>query len=548
MIKLRDYQEECINKILETKNGSKVIINLATGSGKTIIMSGLVNKIYNDGARVMIVVPSTELRLQTIDKLHMVCGNDISIGSVQANINEYDKQVIVATRQSLTNCKSKRIQEIKSCGEFDYIIIDECHQACEQIKKIHDAFDNGYTKFIGCTATPFNEEMKKVYDKIIFTKSILDMISINMLVEPRCKLVYSDTDISNVQSVAGEFNLGQLEECVNNENRNQLIVDAYNKYLIDRNKTLVFATGIDHAKSICECFNKNGIKCYSLDSNDTKEDRDRILDEFKKGKVKVLVNVSILTTGFDVEDLDSIILARPTKSKILYTQIIGRGLRLHPTKKDCMILDVVDVARKHNIMSMNNIFNMDIKDGETPTEAKERIERLAEEEKKRLEEEQRQREEEERKQQELIAQEIELFNSSMKNISLFSSLDWFYNNETTYSLCGNSEVSCTIRKTNDNEFTVYSGKKNGYNLILNEDYITNNLQDAIQYSESMMLQYGTSYLKKYVQWKFDKATQRQIDCIKKRKGNFNIKTKWDCHKFFFNTSMYFALKELDKQK
>ena len=74
------------------------------------------------------------------------------------------------------------------------------------------------------------------------------------------------------------------------------------------------------------------------------------------------------------------------------------------------------------------------------------------------------------------------------------------------------------------------------------------MQDAIQYAESMMLQYGTSYLKKYVQWKFEKATQKQIDCIKKRKGNFNVKTKWDCHKVFFNTSMYFALKELDKQQ
>lgn len=86
--------------------------------------------------------------------------------------------------------------------------------------------------------------------------------------------------------------------------------------------------------------------------NTTKEERRDIIEEFKSGKLPILVNCGILTTGFDYERLDCIILARPTKSKILYTQVIGRGLRLHPDKENCMIIDVVDVVKKHDLIKL----------------------------------------------------------------------------------------------------------------------------------------------------------------------------------------------------
>lgn len=541
MIRLRGYQQECLDSILKLDDNKRVCVKAPTGSGKTIIMAGLVHTTKDSDERILIVVPSTELREQTIDKIETLCGKgNIDIGSVQASLDEVGNKVVVATRQSLTHSKSNRINRMKEYGDFDYVLIDECHQACFQQEKIIKSLENNKTKFVGFTATPYNDDMTKVYSEIIFKRGILDMIDMHYLVEPRCKLVYSNTDISTVKTVAGEFNLGQLEECLNNGDRNQLIVDAYNEFAKDRNKTLIFATGIDHCNEICECFNRNGIKAYSLDSNDTKDDREKILKDFNDNKIKVLVNIGILTTGFDQEDLDTIILARPTKSKMLYEQIIGRGLRLHQTKKDCLSIDVVDIARKHNIMSLSDVFDIDINDGETPTEAKERIKHMAEEERMRLEEEKRLREEEIRKQQELVAQEIELFNSSMRNILYFSVFDWFRFDDNTYSLYGDMGNAIVIKKDGDNVFLVYSCKVDKY-LSLSEEYTTNNLQDAIRYSENVMLEFGTSFMKKNSRWKFDKATENQMKYVHDSFKKY-VNTKWDVNKYFFNRKLFNALK------
>lgn len=542
MIKLRDYQLECVNKILEVENGDCVCCKSPTASGKTIILSEVINRVYKQGSRVLVVVPSGELRLQSIAKIKMVCGEEIDIGSVQANIDQVSNQIVVATRQSLTHSKSDRIDRMRAYGEFDYVIYDECHVAIHQQKIIYDKLNNGITKFIGFSATPYNDEMLKLYTKIIFKRGIFDMIVGGYIVEPRCKLIYSNTDISDVGTVAGEFNLSQLEECINNEDRNELIVNAYNEFAKDRNKTIIFATGIDHAKEICDCFIKNNIKACSLDSTDSKQDREDILQKFHDGEIKVLVNVSILTTGFDETSVDTIILARPTKSRMLFEQIIGRGLRLHEGKKDCLIIDVVDIARKNNIMSLSDVFDMEIKDGETPTEAKERIDKLEEEERLKLEEERRLKEEEERRRQEMIAHEIQMFNSDMKNIVYYSQLDWFRFDDVTYSLLGDMTNSTIIRKTNDNEFTIYIGIKDKF-LSLTEDYTTNNLQDAIQYCEEKMIEYGSSYINKNSKWKFDKATEKQLQYINDKIRKY-IKTKWDVNKVFFNNSLYRAFKYL----
>ena len=103
--------------------------------------------------------------------------------------------------------------------------------------------------------------------------------------------------------------------------------------------------------------------------------REQIISDFKNGKIKVLVNVGILTTGFDYPAVDCLIYARPTKSKILYTQILGRGLRNAEGKQDCLVIDVVDICRKYDIQSMTNIFDIEIRDGETLTQAIERNKR-----------------------------------------------------------------------------------------------------------------------------------------------------------------------------
>ena len=153
------------------------------------------------------------------------------------------------------------------------------------------------------------------------------MINSKYLCEPKAIYVYSDVDLSNVKTVAGEFNQRQLEDAVNTENRNDIITDAYIKYASDRKSTIVFASGIAHARDICQSFKDKNIVCDYIDSTIEDTQRELVISNFKSGKLPVIVNVGVLTTGFDFEPTDCILMCRPTKSKILYTQIIGRGLR-----------------------------------------------------------------------------------------------------------------------------------------------------------------------------------------------------------------------------
>ena len=137
MVTLRDYQKECIDKILECPTNSCVITKLPTASGKTVILSGLIQQVYfkDESSRFLIVVPSTELREQTKDKIEMVCGK-VDIGFVQGTLDEVSNRIVISTRQSLTHSKSTRISRMKEYGEFDYIIFDEAHQAVFQQEKI----------------------------------------------------------------------------------------------------------------------------------------------------------------------------------------------------------------------------------------------------------------------------------------------------------------------------------------------------------------------------------------------------------------------------
>ncbi|MEO2601098.1 DEAD/DEAH box helicase [Clostridium butyricum] len=370
MIKLREYQQDCINKILSMSKGEKKIACLPTGSGKTILMAELCRQI---NSRVLIIVFNTELRTQTIDKLKMVCGNNVDVGSVQGNLKEWDNKIVVATRQTLTSGKDVKCRFIRLLqeGNFSHVLIDECHTGSKQQKTIIDNVNKDAT-IVGFTATPFNSALTGLYDGFIYKRELLDMMKDKYLVEPVCYTVKSNIDLNDVKVVRGDFSDRELSNKIDNEYRNNLIVKSYiEKCKTDnRNKTIVFCTTIEHSKNVAECFIEHGIKAISIDGTVKKKDREQILKDFHEGKYEVICNCMILTIGFDEPSIDSVIFARPTKSKSLFIQCLGRGLRLSPNKKDCLVLDVVDVVTKHDIVSTKTIF--DTVDGETPLQAIER--------------------------------------------------------------------------------------------------------------------------------------------------------------------------------
>ena len=540
-MKLRYYQEDCIKEILKMNKGEKKIVEACTGAGKTIIMSELCRL---TDKRVLIVVMSSELKEQTVEKLKMVCGENVDVGCVQGIQDEVSNRIIVATRQSLTSSKSTRIERMLQYGEFEYILLDECHMAVQQQKKIIENVSTKNTKCIGFSATPYNKDLKKIYSDFIYRKDLFSMIKEKFLVPPRCFIVESNTDISKVKTTGGEYVISDLDRVVNNTDRNNLIVNAYKEKCTDRKQTIVFATSIEHSNDLANEFKNNGIKAMSIDSTLDKKEREKVFNKFKNGEINVITNVGICTTGLDIPSIDSLILARPTKSKSLFVQMVGRSLRLSPEtyKEDALIIDIADNTNRHSLINCKTIF--DIENGETPIEAeqrrnkeeKEKIERKKKEEELRLQQE-----------EEMRLQEIELFNETVNNILNNSTLDWFTTRiNGTLVACLSSTINNTyvIRKE-ENIFKCYLYKQKpyfDYDFELLEE--NDNLQELQETIENIALEEGSNFISKSASWKYEKATQKQIDASK---GKLHLgDLKWYSHVFFCGKSLYFAFKKYDK--
>ena len=520
---LRPYQIESVEAVKNLQPNFNGILSLSTGTGKTVIMSAIANEVKS---RCLIVVQSQELREQTVEKLYNT-NPDLDVGSVQASLNSVSNKVVIATRQSLTHSKSTRLEQMSEHGDFELVFFDECHSSVGQIKKILDKL-NPNIKVIGLTATPFNEEMKKVFHGIIYEKSILEMINSGYLCEPKAIFVHSDTDLSNVKTIAGEFNQRQLEDTVNTDTRNDLVVESYIKYASDRKATIVFASGIAHARDICQKFKDNNIICDYIDSTIEDKQRELIISNFKSGNLPVIVNVGILTLGFDYPPCDCILLCRPMKSKILYTQIIGRGLRTSEGKSNCLIIDVVDIVRKHDLMTMTDIFGVEIKDQETLTEAIEREEKNKVEKLER-EELAKQKEQERLK---LIAEELKLFKTNMSEYFSEAYYSWFKCDINTFALSITSDLHYTIYKNlQENSFELYMVDTT--NRINTKDYISedDNLINLIEEAEKYASRKYSTFLDRKAKWKYEPATQKQLDWLKKEwwANGKVLRTKFDVH-------------------
>jgi len=434
---------------------------------------------------------------------------------------------VIATRQSLSSAKSTRLERMSEYGDFELVFFDECHVAIGQIKKIIDKL-NPDIKVIGLSATPIAQDMKKVFHGIIYEKGLLEMIKNNYLCEPKAIYVHSDVDLSNVKTVAGEFNQRQLEDAVNIDTRNDIIVDAYLKYAYDRKSTIVFATGIAHARDICQKFKDNNIVCDYIDSTIEDTQRELVINNFKSGKLPVIVNVGILTCGFDFEPTDCILMCRPTKSKILMTQIIGRGLRTSEGKSNCLIIDVVDIVRKHDLMTMTDIFGVEIKDQETLTEAIEREEKNKAEKLER-EEIAKQKEQERLK---LIAEELKLFKTNMSEYFGEAYYSWYKCDNEIFALSINSDLHYTIYKNmKENIFELFmvdtTNKVNRKDYISEDDNLINLIEEAEKYASR---KYST-FLDRKAKWKYEPATQKQLDWLKNEwwaNGKI-LRTKFDVH-------------------
>jgi ATP-dependent helicase IRC3 len=345
MLSLRPYQEEALKSIndFSEKGINKQLVVLPTGAGKTVIFSHL-PQFKKDSLPMLVLAHRAELLYQAKEKIGW-SNPELDIQIEQAdNIAGYC-DVVVASVPTLGRAESERILKYPK-DYFKSIVIDEAHHAAAPTyRRILDYFNAPFV--LGVTATPQrsdNTRLTDVFDEIVYYKTIQDLIEDGYLCTLVGYRIKTDTDISGVATNEGDYVASQLEDAIDTPERNAHIVAAYNS-LVPESKAIVFCAGVKHANNLATSFASAQIKTEVILGATDSDSRRDILARFRMGTTKVLINVGVLTEGFDEPTVETIILARPTRSTLLYTQIVGRGTRLHEGKPHCTVLDFADTTR-----------------------------------------------------------------------------------------------------------------------------------------------------------------------------------------------------------
>ena len=344
-IQLRPYQQEALDAIntFSDKGINRQLVVLPTGAGKTVIFSHL-PQTKNDSLPMLVLAHRAELLYQAKEKIGW-SNPELDIQIEQADNVAGHCDVVVASVPTLGRAESERILKYPK-DYFKSIVIDEAHHAAAPTyRRILDYFNPSL--LLGVTATPQrsdNTRLTDVFDEIVYYKTIQDLIEDGYLCSLVGYRIKTETDISGVATNEGDYVASQLEDAIDTPERNAHIVAAYNS-LVPESKAIVFCAGVKHANNLASSFSATQVSTEVILGDTSAQDREHILARFKSGETRVLVNVGVLTEGFDEPSIQSIILARPTRSTLLYTQIVGRGTRLYEGKPHCTILDFADTTK-----------------------------------------------------------------------------------------------------------------------------------------------------------------------------------------------------------
>jgi len=324
----RDYQLRALDGIAEqfaTKRSALVV--MPTGTGKTVLFANAIARFSRK--RTLVLAHREELIRHAADKIETVLGErpDIEMAAERADLHMFRRsKVVVASKDTL---RPKRLNRLKP-EDFDLIVTDEAHHAVEgSYRHIYDYFKDA--KHLGVTATPDRTDERalgQVFESVGFVYEITDAINDGWLVPVSSQAVeVSDLDFSNVSSVAGDLNQKQLAELIEHERVVHEVADPTIKIARWR-KTIVFAASLKAAEQLAEILNRHRKDCARWVSGDTpKEERAGVLADYRAGKFQFLVNVGVFTEGFDEPSIEMVAIARPTESRSLYAQMIGRGTR-----------------------------------------------------------------------------------------------------------------------------------------------------------------------------------------------------------------------------
>lgn len=326
---------ENLNKQFK-QNNNKALIVLPSGSGKTHIVAFHVNKLKPKS--LLFIVHRNEISNQTLKIFKEVCNlKESQIGIIDAHHKQFDKQFIFSTVQTL----HRNLDKIPPY--IEYMIIDEYHHAAaDTYKSITNHFKPKY--FVGLTATPFRLDNKDLLDfvnnNIVINMDLFKGIEQKIIVPFHYIGLYDDIDYSEIRYGNFQYNVTDLDRALIIHKRDEAVIREYKDKLQDR-ITIAFCNSVKHVERITEKFRNAGVKAIGITHKESFEQRQDKLENFKKGYYKVLFTRDILNEGVDFPQCSAVMFLRPTISKTIFLQQLGRGLRKHPNKQDVLVLDFI---------------------------------------------------------------------------------------------------------------------------------------------------------------------------------------------------------------
>ena len=336
-IQLRPYQLDALTAIEHavTRGCRRPLAVLPTGAGKTVVFSAFLRARAqrNDAARHVVFEHRDELVRQAEDKIRLVAP-DVPIGLVKAARNELQHPITIASVQTVS--RPSRLAQLVERGPYDTIVVDEAHHApaasCRRILEALGAFTTDGPLVLGVTATADRADgrgLAEIFEEIVFEIPMLDLIADGYLANFHARQIQLRADFEQLHTRAGEFIEREAEALLLAADAPIHTVRAYQQHAPGR-RALVFTSGVRLAHEMTAAFTGAGIAAAAVDGTMPLESRRRVIAAFACGDLQVVSNCAVLTEGFDEPSIDAIIIARPTKSRPLYQQMIGRGARPSP--------------------------------------------------------------------------------------------------------------------------------------------------------------------------------------------------------------------------
>lgn len=356
-IQLRPYQTRATTELLDwfIGNEGNPILDAAVGSGKSVMLAWLCEHALTTypGTRIIMLVPSRELLTQNLEKLIEIWPTaPVGIMSAAAGKKQLGYPITIATIGTL-------YKHAHNVGHVDLIIVDECHLIPGGEMGMYRQFFADLRKYcpdfrvIGATGTPFrgNGEWLTAVEQPLFhdiaCRVTMDELLASKYLAPLTTLpTVTQMDASGVRTSAGDYVVSELAKAIDRPHLVTAACAETVKLAADRKKWLLYCVTVEHARHVALELQSLGIACDMVTGETPKAERAELIERFRTGELRALVSVAVLTTGFNVPDVDCIVLLRNTQSPVLYVQIMGRGMRIADGKTDCLVLDFTDTIER----------------------------------------------------------------------------------------------------------------------------------------------------------------------------------------------------------